>query len=98
MKNKGFTFLEMIAVVMVIAIITVLAIPNISKVMNSVDDKACEALRKVVDSALVEFKMEYGVYPSDIRDLISAGYLEENQISCSNGKELEIEDGHTVSK
>ena len=40
MKQKGFTLLEMIVVVMIIAVLFLLTIPNISGVIGGVDDKA----------------------------------------------------------
>lgn len=96
MKKKGFTLLEMIVVVMIIAVLFLLTIPNVSKVLNSVDDKACDALTKVVDSAIVQFKLDYDEYPGSVQDLINAGYLTEKQATCSNGKAISIEDGHAV--
>ena len=96
MKNKGFTLLEMIVVVMVIAVLFLLTIPNVSKVMNVVDNKACDAQCKVVDSASIQYRLEYGEMPNSITDLVSAGLLEENQASCSNGETIYFTDGHAV--
>ena len=96
MKKKGFTLLEMIVVVMIIAVLFLLTIPNVSNVINSVDNKACDAMTKVVDSAIVQYKLDYDVMPGSIDDLVTAGYIESNQTTCSNGKSLYISDGHTV--
>ena len=41
MNNKGFTLLEMVVVVIIISILLLLTIPNVSKVIASVDSKAC---------------------------------------------------------
>ncbi len=48
-KCKGFTLLEMIVVVMIISILFLLTVPNVSKIMNSVESVGCDALLKVVD-------------------------------------------------
>lgn len=96
MNKKGFTLLEMIVVVMIVAVLFLLTVPNVSKVINSVDDKACDALTKVVDSAAVQYRLEYGEMPSSVQDLISAGLLSEDQAKCSNGKSIYFEDGHAV--
>lgn len=98
MIKKGFTLLEMVVVVIIISILFLLTIPNVSKVINSVDERACSALTKVVDSAIAQYKLDWGTMPDSIRDLISGGYLNEEQASCSNGKSLSIEDGHCVSE
>ena len=95
MKQKGFTLLEMIVVVMIIAVLFLLTIP-ISGVIGVVDDKACDALTRVVDSAAVQYRLKYGQLPNSVRDLVSAGFLSEEQMNCSNGKTVYFSDGHAV--
>jgi len=98
MNNKGFTLLEMIVVVMIVAALFLLTIPNISKVIGVVDNKACAAQCKIVDSASLEYYLEYREYPNSVQDLVSAGFIEEEQMTCSNGKSIYFEDGHAVSE
>lgn len=93
MYKKGFTLLEMIVVVMIIAILFLLTIPNVSKVIDTVDDNACDALTRVVDSAIVQYKLTYGQYPNSTSDLVSAGLISSEQASCSNGKSVYISGG-----
>ena len=96
MNEKGFTLLEMIVVVIIVSILFLLTIPNVSKVISSVDSKACKALTKVVDAAIVQFRLDYGSDPGSLMDLVHGGYLEEDQITWSNGDALSISDGHCV--
>lgn len=96
-KYQGFTLLEMIVVVMIISILFLLTIPNVNKVMNSVESVGCEALVKVVDAAIIEFKLEYNEYPSSVNDLVNAGYLSSDQTKCSNGTMISIADGHAYA-
>lgn len=98
MNKKGFTMLEMMIVLAVISIIFLLTIPNISKSMNVVDNKGCESLTKVVDAAIMEYRLEYDVFPNSINELISAGYLTEQQGSCSNGRSITISNGQAVAQ
>ena len=93
MNKKSFTLLEMVVVVMIVAILFLLTISNVSKVINIVDDNACDALTRVVDSAIVQYKLTYGQYPNSTNDLIAAGLISEDQASCSNGKSIYISDG-----
>lgn len=95
--KKGFTLLEMVVVVIIVSILLLLSIPNIGKVISSVDAKACSALCKVVDSSIAQFKLDYGTMPSSINDLVNGGYLDSSQTKCSNGAILSIVDGHCVS-
>lgn len=96
MYKKGFTLLEMIVVVMIVAVLFLLTIPNVSKVIGTVDNKACDAQCKVVDSASVQYRLEYGEMPNSLTDLVSAGLLDEKQTTCSNGKVIFFEDGHAA--
>lgn len=96
MVKKGFTLLEMVVVVIIISVLFLLTIPNVSKIIDSVDNKACSAMTKVVDSAIAQFKLDYGSMPNSIEDLVSGQYLDENQTKCSNDKSLYISDGHCL--
>ena len=92
--KQAFTLLEMIVVVMIIAILFLLTVPNVSKIINSVDNKACDALTKVIDTAIVQYKLDNDIMPSSITDLVNGAYITNNQTTCSNGKQLYIVDGH----
>lgn len=98
MNSKGFTLLEMIVVVIVVSVLFLLTVPNVSRVIDSVDTKACNAMTKVVDSAAAQFKLDYGTMPNSITDLVSGGYLNSDQTTCSNGKNLSLQDGHCVEE
>lgn len=91
--KKGFTLLEMIIVVSVLAVLFLLSVPNIQKVMNIVDEKGCNAQLKVVDSAILQYKLDTGDLPSRISDLVSAGLLNEEQVECSAHQQIVIEQG-----
>lgn len=97
MKEKGFTLLEMVAVVMIISILFLLTIPNVNKVLSSVENVGCEALTKVVDAAIIEFKLDFKTYPSSVSDLVNGGYLDEEQTKCSNGQSIKIKNGHSYA-
>ena len=95
-KRKDFTLLEMIVVVMIISILFLLTVPNVNKVIESVDNKACDALTKVIDTAIVQFKLDYDTMPSSLQDLVNGGYISDAQTTCSNGKAIRLVDGHAV--
>ena len=98
MDKKGFTLLEMILVVSVLSILFLLTVPSIQKVLEVVDRKGCEALVKVVDAAIVQYRLEVGTTPTDVYDLIRAGYLDESQIECTNGKSIVITAGEADAR
>lgn len=96
--KKGFTLLEMVIVVSVLSILFLLTVPNIQKVMKIVDQKGCDALIKVVDSAILQYKLNYDEYPLSVNDLINAGLLNENQSECANGIPIVIVDGQAYGE
>lgn len=91
--KKGFTLLEMTIVVLIISVLFLLTVPNIQKTLTIVNSKGCKALEKVGDSAIVQYKLEYGEYPGSVQDLVSAGLLSEEQLRCDGTHNLVISDG-----
>lgn len=96
--KKGFTLLEMIIVVSVLSILFLLTVPNIQKVMSIVDRKGCDALVKVIDSAILQYKLDYDEYPTDVHDLVNAGLISENQTECGNGQLIALQDGQAYAQ
>ena len=98
MNKKGFTLLEMILVVSVLSILFLLTVPSIQSVLSTVDEKGCNALLKVVDAAIVQYRLEFGTTPNSIYDLIDRGFLSESQIECTNGKQIVLVDGEAHAR
>ena len=51
MNKKGFTILEMIIVLSIIALLFLLTLPNIRQKQEIIQSKGCEALVEVVNAA-----------------------------------------------
>ena len=94
--KKGFTLLEMTIVVIIISVHFLLSVPNIQKTLGIVNQKGCTAIEKVADAAILEYKLEYGEYPGSAGDLVSAGLLSEDQLSCDGSRSLKIVGGQAV--
>lgn len=94
--RKGFTLLEMMIVLSVIAVVFLLSVPNISKVMGIINDKSCENQLKVVDTAILEFQLKFDDVPASISELIGEELLTARQGICKNGKRIDIENGKAV--
>ena len=97
-KKSGFTLLEMTFVVIIISVLFLLSVPNIQKTLGIVNDKGCKAIEKVADSAILQYKMEYDEYPSSPADLVNAGLLSEEQLTCDGSKSLTIVNGQAQVK
>lgn len=98
LKNtRGFTLVEMLVVMLIITVLLLLIIPNLTNQTNNVNDKGCDALVAVVQAQADAYYLEVGNYVASIEELESEGYIEANQMKCSNNKSLTISNGKVSS-
>lgn len=101
-KNEfAFTLVEMLVVLLIITVILLIAIPNITSHSSSINEKGCQALKKMLETQVQAYEIEFKQSPK-INDLLSEGFLTErddiegNQLKCPNGKILEISGGKVI--
>ncbi len=93
MENKGFTLLEMLMVVFIIATLLILTIPNITSHKDGVEGTSCEAYADLIQTQMAAYQLVEGEEPT-IDSLISKGYITTN--TCSDGRQITINaDGST---
>lgn len=92
-NKKGFTLLEMVIVMGAIVVLFLLTMPNISNTMDVIDSKGCDAQIKVVDAAILQYRLKFDKIPNSTQELISANFLSERQARCSNNKVIRINNG-----
>lgn len=95
MKN-GFTLMEMMIVLLAIALLVLLTIPNIAKVTSVIRKSGCEAQLTVVDSAILQYQIAYHKLPDSIDVLISEDFLRTTHKYCQHGGEITIEGGRAI--
>lgn len=101
MKNKkGFTLVELLAVIVVLAIILVIAYPSVIKSINSSKEKTkYMAAKEIVSMAEAymetlcnDCKDETGNLKDDacisVEDMVSAGYLENDVTNPATGENI----------
>ncbi len=99
MKNeKGFTLIEMMIVMLIISVLLIITIPNITKHNSNINNKGCEAFVKMVQAEVQAYEMEHKKFPTDVEELVKAGYLREEAKGCPNGKEVVIDAEGTVTE
>jgi len=91
--KKAFTLLEMMFVIAVVALLFILTVPNIQRVLSLLHEKGCDAQLKVVDAAILQYRLIYQENPSSIHELVSEDLLSEGQTRCQNQQDIEIYDG-----
>lgn len=80
--DSGFTLLEMVLVVLIIAALLLLFIPNISNTQQSAQNKRDEALVQVVGTQAELYRLDNDLNANEsvsLSQLISGDYLEEEQ-------------------
>lgn len=92
-NTDGFTILEMMIVLSIIAVIFLLTLPNIQQKQDIIRDQGCNALLKVVDAQVLLYEVENLSPPTSMSQLISKGYLKESQRRCPSGDRIEIVNG-----
>lgn len=96
MKNmKGFTLIELVIVFAIIAIITAIAVPKFSNIMDSRKEKACIATREIV--------VEYYNIQKSIDESITLETLLDNpteyfneEVRCPSGGEYIVTNGAII--
>lgn len=93
-ENKhGFTLLEMMIVLSIIALVFLLTLPNIQQKEKIIRKQGCNALVEVINTQAILYEVENLVPPSSMSDMIAKGYIKESQRRCPNGDMIEISGG-----
>lgn len=91
--RNGFTILEMMIVLSIIALVLLLTLPNIQQKEDIIRSKGCDALVEVVNAQILLYEVEHLNPPLSIDDLINKGYLKAEQRRCPDGSIIGISNG-----
>lgn len=86
----------MLIVLLIITVLLAVAIPNVTKQTAAVDDKGCKAFVQMVQGQVESYRMDKKAVPA-VTDLVTEGYLKENETACPNGTAIVIASDGTVS-
>ena len=99
MKQKGFTFIELIAVIVLMALLSVAIIPSIIKRVNQEKDTVNEVTLNLIYEATDSYiKPKYhtykptpgNVYCLALSTLVDSGVLEKNLKDAKTGKAIPL--------
>ena len=97
-REDGFTLIEMMIVLLVISVLILIAIPNVMKRAETIDDTGCEALVKMVEGQVQAYRLELRKTPANAGELIAADFLDDNPnaLTCSDGRTLAVNNGNVI--
>ncbi|HFH9947381.1 competence type IV pilus major pilin ComGC [Streptococcus suis] len=78
LKNKAFTLVEMLVVLLIVSVLLLLFVPNLSKQKEAIKESGGAAVVKVVESQMELYELEYDK-EATVADLQAAGYITEKQ-------------------
>lgn len=92
-NEKAFTLIEMLIVLTIIAVLIILIVPNIANKSKQVHETGCDALQKTVQAQVSAYQLETGKTPTTLEELKSKKFITEDQLTCQNGKSLQLNEG-----
>ncbi|MEW9500409.1 competence type IV pilus major pilin ComGC [Jeotgalibacillus marinus] len=96
-NNRAFTLIEMVIVLLVISILLVVSLPNISKQSSEINSKGCQAFQQMVQAQVESYRMSMKSVPESMEELQNSGYLREDELTCPDGRGLEIDSNGNVT-
>ena len=93
MKKNAFTLLEMMIVLLIVAVLLMITLPNIQQKESVIRTKGCSALIEVVNSQIMLYEIDQGETPTSVDELIALDYLKEGQDTCPDGRDVIISNG-----
>lgn len=83
---KGFTLIELIVVMAIVALLVSIAAPRYFHSVDVARENALRTTLKVVRSAIDQFAADKGRYPESLQELASARYLREVPVDAITGE------------
>jgi len=71
-SNKGFTLVEVMIVILIVAMLAAISIPNILRVRVEAHDAAAQSALKAISTALENYAATNNIYPTQTTSLTSA--------------------------
>lgn len=90
-ENKGFTLIEMLIVLMIISVLLLIAVPQMNKSRNIVNEKSCQATIELIQSQVEAYQVSNDGLPADLTVLKTDGYIDT--VQCPGGTPLILNNG-----
>ena len=85
-EQNAFTLIEMLIVLFIISLLLLLVIPNLGKQQQTIQNKGCTALQKMVQSSVEAYRLDNEQLPESLSVLKEQDYI--TTYKCNNKVEL----------
>lgn len=90
-RKNGFTLIEIMAVMAIIAGLAVAIIPSIKTAINRSNDTKLRTNLTLIDGAGKVYRLDKGSYPQDLTVLMSENYIPKKEYKDANGKDIQYD-------
>ena len=70
--QKGFTLIELMIAIAVLAVLSVIVIPGVMSYLNSARMSSAKSNLRAIDNAITNYQLTVGQLPSRLKDLVKA--------------------------
>ena len=97
-NNKGFTLVELLAVMVILISISLIAVASITSSLDRRDEKECEEQKELaLNAAKIYFSLN-DVIEVDVSTLISDEYIAQEKVDRITGGTIRVgDDGYSYS-
>lgn len=83
-NNEGFTLIEMLIVMSIIAILLILITPKLADHQENITVKSDEAIISFVNTQIQAYYLDTGTFPVTIEALVTDNYIDEDLIESAS--------------
>lgn len=90
-RRRGFSLLELLAVVVLLGIIAAIVVPRIASPTDQARSSTADHMTSSINSAIEQYRVEHGTWPTTLDDLVP-DYLPDGVPDCPlPGKTFQID-------